>query len=443
MAGSHRMGDQNDDRELDAGHLAQDGEELDAAPLGDDDPELIPLFDGDSVSAAKDSVGDAKTAGRDTATKVGDDRRAAPDQAPTGLREAVTGSGRVRRGVGHTEEPESENWWRTWLGRTVGLLLGTLALGTAFIWSYLGALHNPTAKDLPVAVVSGDGAAGSLLAASRGPSDNALKAVSYRNIADASDALARRKVYAILSNDNNPAGNGLVLTVATGGSPAAADAIQQVVSTAAGQASLPLVVNDTAPVSAEDPRGLSPFYIVVGWLLAGYLAATAMAIMLGSVPRNMDRLGMRVAAYGIYALIMGFLGALLAGPVLGIWDHHTLGLTMIGALIVFTGAMVASALQSWLGLIGTGVALLLLFILGNPASGGIYPPEMLPGFFRGLHSWLPTGLATNLTKSVAYFARKATFGPVTGLALWCLASLAAVMASTAALGKRARARADS
>jgi hypothetical protein len=93
---------------------------------------------------------------------------------------------------------------------------------------------------------------------------------------------------------------------------------------------------------------------------------------------------------------------------------------------------VTAALQSWLGLAGTGVAMLLLFILGNPASGGVYPPEFLPGLFRDLPGWLPTGQATELVRAVEYFGGAASAGPLAGLVLWLLAGLAA----TALSGRR-------
>ncbi|MFC0526312.1 hypothetical protein [Phytohabitans kaempferiae] len=71
------------------------------------------------------------------------------------------------------------------------LLLGTLALATAFVWAYAGALHEPTPREAPVGVVRGDSAAAELITA-LGPQ---LKAIEYAD----RHALIRREVYAVLA----------------------------------------------------------------------------------------------------------------------------------------------------------------------------------------------------------------------------------------------------
>jgi hypothetical protein len=80
--------------------------------------------------------------------------------------------------------------------------------------------------------------------------------------------------------------------------------------------------------------------------------------------------------------------------------------------------------------------MLLLFIVGNPGSGGVYPPEFLPGLFRDLHRWLPTGQATELVRAVEYFGGHATAWPAIGLASWAVGGLIAVLGATLALGQR-------
>jgi hypothetical protein len=287
-----------------------------------------------------------------------------------------------------------------------------------------------------VAVIGNDSNARSLLSAVRQNSDY-LAAKVYPNATDASDALARRKVYAILATDSTTATGGFNLTLASAVGPGVADLITQTITAATGAVNVPLTVEDVHPLATGDPRGLTPFYLVVGWLLGGYLAATVLAIVLGTVPRNTDRLGMRLAAFGLFALILALAGALLVGPGYGIWTQHFVGLWLTGTLIVFVAAVITAALEAWVGLVGTGLAMLLLFILGNPGSGGVYPAEFLPGFFRGMHRWIPSGLATDLVRGVEYFDRKATGWPVTGLIAWALVGLVTVWLATLVLGRRA------
>ncbi len=368
---------------------------------------------------------------------------ATTDGAQTGVlasERAEPRSHRRSRGsaLGHIREPELVNFWRGWLGRAIALLFGVLVLGTAFIASYVGALHDPMPRDLPVGVVSGDAAANALLVGVRAQAGTVLAAREYPTAKAAADALAERRVYAVLASDGSSTANGLSLTVAGAAAPGAAEVITQAVSAGAGAAQVPLVVVDTHPLAAGDPRGLTAFYTVVGLLIGGYLAATALAIALGTVPRNLDRLGLRLAAFGVLSLLMGLSAAILTGPVYDIWHGRFLGLWLAGALICFVGAVVTAALESWLGLVGTGVAMLLLFIVGNPGSGGVFAPQFLPGPYGTLHRWIPTGLAADLLRGVAYFDRRAIGWPVTGLVLWAALGLAGVLGATAVLGRRAQ-----
>src|SRR5205814_10556490 len=164
-----------------------------------------------------------------------------------------------------------------------------------------------------------------------------------------------------------------------------------------------------------------PFYLVVGWLLGGYLAATALAVIVGTVPRGVARLAMRLGAFALFAVLLGLAGALIVGPAYHIWSGHFVRLWAAGTLVVFAAAALTAALESWIGLAGTGLAMLLLFIVGNPGSGGVYPPEFLPGLFRDLHRWIPTGQATELVRAIEYFGGQAIGRPATGLAAWAAA----------------------
>ncbi|GAA4689155.1 hypothetical protein [Phytohabitans rumicis] len=309
-------------------------------------------------------------------------------------------------------------------GKTGLLVIGTLALAGAFIAAYVGGLHQPTPRDVPVGVVRDDSAASRVLAALRPQ----LKAIEYADAGDAAEALTRRKVYAVLASTDAGGATGLTLTTASASSPVATDLIIQATTAAAATAEVPLTVADAVPVSDADPRGLVPFYLVVGLVLGGYLASTALGLSAGTAPADLDRAALRIGTLAVFAVTLGVTGAIITGPVLDVFTAHRPGIAIAGALIVFASAMIAAAVQSWLSLFGTGLVILLLVVLGNPGSGGIYPPEFLPTFFRGMHRWDPPGLGTDLIKSVVYFDRKAAAWPITALALWALAGVVALLA---------------
>ncbi|MFI2709532.1 hypothetical protein ACH495_05295 [Micromonospora sp. NPDC018662] len=332
------------------------------------------------------------------------------------------------------DEPELRT--RDWLPRTAALVLGTLALASAFIAAYVGALHKPEPRDLPVAVVTSDQQAQAVMTAVRARTDT-IKPIGYDSRARADDGLNDRSVYAVLGSTPG----GLSLTTASAGAPAATELVTDVFTQAAQQAGVPLQVTDEVPVSTGDPRGLVPFYLAVGVVLGGYLASTALGISLGTSPRGLRRAGLRIATLAVHSILLGIIGAVLVGPVLDVFDHDVPTIAVVGALAAFAAGMVAAAVQAWLGLLGTGLVILLLVVLGNPGSGGIYAPEFLPAFLRGMHRWNVPGLATDLLKSAIYFDWRGGGWALTGLLVWVVVGVVGLLTATVFRARRRAARA--
>ncbi|WP_089156631.1 hypothetical protein [Micromonospora sp. NBS 11-29] len=328
---------------------------------------------------------------------------------------------------------------RDGLPRTAALVLGTLALASAFIAAYVGALHKPEPRDVPVGVVAADRQAQAVMAAVRARTDT-IKPVGYDSQDRAVAGLNDRSVYAVLHSDP---GGGLTLATASAGAPAATQLVTDVFTEASRQAGLPLQVTDEVPVSGGDPRGLVPFYLAVGVVLGGYLASTALGVSLGTSPRGLRRAGLRIATLAVHSVLLGVIGAVLVGPVLDVFDHNVPAVAVIGALTAFAAGMVAAAVQAWLGLLGTGIVILLLVVLGNPGSGGIYAPEFLPAFLRGMHRWNVPGLATDLFKSAIYFDWRGGGWALSGLLVWVVAGLVGLLTATVFHTRRRAARAGS
>src|SRR2546421_2656890 len=333
--------------------------------------------------------------------------------------------------LGHVPEHEAPRPAAAWLGRAAALLVGVFLIGTAFIATYVGALHQAKPHGVPIGVINGDVGAQALLSSL---GTGTFATLTYPDPAGADTALADRAIYAVL--DTDPVNDGLRLTLAGGAAPGVADPIRQTLTAATDAARIPLSVRDSHPSAARDPRGLTPFYLVVCWLLGGDLAAPALAVIVGTVPRNGSRLAMRLGAFVAFAVLLGLSGAVLTGPGYHIWPGGLGALWLTGTLVVFAAAAVTAALESWVGLVGTGLAMLVLFVLGNPGSGGVYPPEFLPDPYRGLHTWLPTGQATELVRAVEYFGGQGIAVPVAGLAAWTVAGLLAILGATLVLGRR-------
>jgi ABC-type multidrug transport system permease subunit len=107
---------------------------------------------------------------------------------------------------------------------------------------------------------------------------------------------------------------------------------------------------------------------------------------------------------------------------------------LIGTLTVLSVATTTVAFQSLLGVVGTGVAIILFVILGNPGAGGAAPPEMLPGLWRATGRLIPNGAALTGIRDAVYFPNASLAGRIAVLISWFV--LAAAIAVT--FGSRGR-----
>ncbi|MCP2260126.1 Protein of unknown function (DUF3533) [Streptoalloteichus tenebrarius] len=298
--------------------------------------------------------------------------------------------------------------------RAVLLVVGVLLLQLSFIVSYVGALHHPQPHHIPLAVVAPPQNAVDLVGRLNGLPDEPLDARSVLDESAARRQIDRREVDAALVIEPDKDSDRLLVTGA--GGPALADAVGGIVGRVYTEQGRRLTVSDVKPVASGDGRGLSAFYLVVGWIVGGYLVAAILGLSSGTRPANPSRAVIRLLALALYAIVSGLGGALIVGPMLDALPDSLVGLWALGALIVFATAAATMALQVLAGLVGIGVAILFFVVLGNPSSGGPFPQALLPTFWRVIGPYLPTGAGTSATRNVAYFD-----GAALALPLWVLA----------------------
>lgn len=70
---------------------------------------------------------------------------------------------------------------------------------------------------------------------------------------------------------------------------------------------------------------------------------------------------------------------------------------------MFAAGACTTALMVIAGTIGIGLAILIFVVLGNPSAGGAYAWPLLPGFWRAIGPWLPTGAGTSAVRGITYF----------------------------------------
>ena len=308
--------------------------------------------------------------------------------------------------------------WKRFAVLAVSLVLALLAMG-AFASSYIGAFHAPTPHHVRVGVV-GPGAAAAV-DASRG----AFVAVQEPSVGAIRADLRSRRIAAALA--------GSALYVASGESYTTAATVTTLFTKQAPG----LEVVDVAPLQAGDPRGTTLFYLVIAFVFGGYLAATLTSLLLGYGSHTRRWAAARIGALGVFSCFAGLLGAAIVHGYGAVTGHFS-ALWWIGALVVFAAAAVTSALQTALGLAGTGLALVIFIIVGNASSGGPYQLSFAPALFRAVGPYLPQAPGISALRGAVYFDGANIGGRLAVLAVYAAAgSVVSIL-----IGRRHGPRAD-
>jgi hypothetical protein len=306
--------------------------------------------------------------------------------------------------------------------RALLLGLGVLVLQFAFILSYLGALHSPAPHRIPVIVVApqevGRQVAEQLNAIPGQPmlasaSDDVRVALASLRAGEAAG------IYVVSAADTHD-----FAVVASGAGPSVATAVEDLFDAAAKLHDRTVSVHDAVPLNPGDADGLAGFYLVIGWVVGGCL----FAVVLGA---TLPCAGWRLGATPLYALTSGLGGAAIADGVLGAIDGHFWSVTGIGVLVTLSATAVTIALQTLFGIIGIGLAAVILVILGIPSAGGAYPAALLPPFWRAVSGGLPNGAGTESLRRIVYFGTHGVTHPIVVLSVWIIGGVALALAGSA------------
>jgi len=288
--------------------------------------------------------------------------------------------------------------------RTALLVTGVLLVQLAFVASYVGAFHHQKAHSISVGVVVPGSAqqAGQLAGRLNGLAGSPVDARALADRATATRQIAGDDLAAALVVD--PTSTHDELLVASGAGASLVTAVQQVADALEGQQHRTYATTDLVPLQSGDGRGLSGFYLVIGWLVGGYLVASLLGVAKGARPANLRRAVIRLGAAVPYAILSGLGGALVVGPLIGALTGHFWALAGLGTLLVLSAATVTMAFQVLFGTLGIGLTVLLFVVLGNPSAGGAYQWQLLPALWRGVGPWLPNGAGTDAVRRIVYFA---------------------------------------
>ncbi len=332
----------------------------------------------------------------------------------------------------------SELWDAVAPGRTFALVIAVLLIQLGFVLSYVGAFHHPVPHQVPIAVVAPAQISAQLVSELNAIHGHPLHATAVADETAGRTLLRRGSTSGVLIV--NPTGKTDALVVASGGGAAVATAVEDVIAQAEATQHRSATVTDAVPAQPGDARGLTDFYLVVGWLIGGYLVAALLSIATRPRPATTRRAIIRLIVLVPYAVLSGLGGAIIVGPVLGALTGHLLAMSALGALIVYCAAVVTMAFQVFLGTIGVGLTLVLFVVLGNPSAGGAYPAPLLPGFWRAISPALPNGAGVQALRRIVYFGSYNITDNLLILSLYIVVAATLALTGTALLPRRAAAR---
>lgn len=299
------------------------------------------------------------------------------------------------------------------------VLIPALVLTLAFAFSYVGAFHDPTPHEVPIAVVGPPVVAAQL---GRLPGDP-LEPRQVDTLREALSQIDDREVYGAYEASRN------LLFVASAANRATALALEATFNRAAAARGGPAVrVADVKPLPLKDPNGTAAFYAVIAWVFGGYIAAILIGLIGSPRSRSRRRAAARLGALAGFAAVAGVLSVVLLHACFDVFDTNTLALCGIAALTIFASGAATAGIQAAAGQAGTGLVIILFVILGNAASGGPFARPLLPGLWSTVGGVLPPGASVDLARSALFFEGARILGPILVLVGWAVVGAALALA---------------
>jgi hypothetical protein len=297
------------------------------------------------------------------------------------------------------------------LRRALGVAVVVVALQAIMVAAFAWPAANLEPRDLPVAVAGPAPASRAFAARLAQVRPGAFEVTAVPDAAAADRLLRDRQAYgAFLLGPDGLAG----LHLASAASPTVAQALTQVAQAAGQGRAVP--VQDVVPAAAGDPRGAALASALLPLILTSLVAGALLAVAVAG--RAARLLG--VLAYAALA-------GLAATAIVQWWLDALPGDYLANAAVVALAALAMAAAAAGLGTVlgagGVVLAVLAVFLLGNPLSGLTSAPELLPQPWGVVGQFLPPGAGGSLLRSVAFFDGAGAAVPAWVLAAWAGAGL--------------------
>lgn len=190
-------------------------------------------------------------------------------------------------------------------------------------------------------------------------------------------------------------------------------------------------------IPEKSALGVGPFFFELTIALGGFFLAAIVSFaveaaagrqkleLLGRVIRGqLDGLSRRTAALWkagltlVLSALTAVLQTVLAVEILGMHATNSVSLALFSAVGSAAVGMITLFCLLAFDVAGRIIAVLVMLLFGVSTSGGPYPEQTLPRFFRFLGDWLPLRRMTDGARSLVFFDGR--MGAGLAPALWVL-----------------------
>jgi hypothetical protein len=289
-----------------------------------------------------------------------------------------------------------------------------ILIGVVFLLVFIPALHKPAGHSVPVGVVAPQGVARTLESSGHLPG---LKLRTVSDVAQAEKQIKDGDIFAAYVVQ----GTGQELLVSSAHGAVATHTIEGMFTGVAASTGAQLRVKDVAPVSGNDPNGISLFYLIFGATLGAFLFGQGSFAVARHLPVRTKMLQAT-----IFSVVLGLVASLVARVWLQVLPGSFLAESGILILLAASVALFSVALTSVAKDAGVALGTMIALILGTGACGGAIPVEFIPPGFA-FFDFLPSGEAMSALRDVAYYDSGNAFVPVMVLLAWIVASVAVIV----------------
>jgi hypothetical protein len=303
-------------------------------------------------------------------------------------------------------------------------LLAPGVIGAILIFVIVGiigsALHNPTPKDVPVAILAPAPFVEQIKQAANAKAPGVLDAQAYSNSAAATKDLKDGTVYGVVAM--RPTGVEIQVSSASGESTK--QLVSQAFSGVAATQHVPVKIMDITPQASGMGHSLVMMFLYLITLIA---ALVGQIILLRN--KEAPAFGAWLGSTVLAAVLVGLSGAGVAA-LLGEFDGAFIGVAAVLASASFAFASVMAGAHALLDEKGMGLVALLLVPLGLATSGAVINVHFLPDFYAAIAPYMPSAATIDALRKTAYLDNTAIGAPYLVLTAWAAVGLATTAATT-------------